>query len=202
MPFDYYTRLSGSDQAIYRKSDRIARIELPDARALGPAVDAVQDALAADDRGAVERAAGRLALELMAQLEVAPVTLRVLAVRPSDSSGELHGLYFAEEGEQAVVQVWMRTAARRQVVAPRTFLRTLLHELCHHLDYTLFGLDDSFHTEGFFQRESSLTRELLAVSGRDARKRSVRTEPQAKKRTPRRRARRPDDPQLELFPSS
>jgi hypothetical protein len=50
----------------------------------------------------------------------------------------------------------MRTAKRKQVVAFKTFLRTVLHELCHHLDYEYFGLEDSFHTEGFYQRESNL----------------------------------------------
>ena len=50
----------------------------------------------------------------------------------------------------------------RQVVKFRTFLRTLLHELCHHLDYELLDLADSFHTEGFYKRESSLLRQLLS----------------------------------------
>ena len=54
-----------------------------------------------------------------------------------------------------------RTAQRRQVVAFRTFLRTLLHELCHHLDYTLFELGYSFHTQGFYRRESNLMRQVL-----------------------------------------
>jgi hypothetical protein len=55
----------------------------------------------------------------------------------------------------------MRTAQRHQVVRFRTFLRTLLHELCHHLDYELLELPDSFHTDGFYRRESSLLRQLL-----------------------------------------
>jgi hypothetical protein len=54
----------------------------------------------------------------------------------------------------------MRTAKQQRVVAFRTFLRTLLHEMCHHIDYTLYGLAESFHTEGFFRRESSLVRQL------------------------------------------
>ena len=56
----------------------------------------------------------------------------------------------------------MRTAYHKRVVAFRTFLRTLLHEVCHHLDYELLKLEDSFHTEGFFKRESSLFKQLLA----------------------------------------
>jgi hypothetical protein len=55
----------------------------------------------------------------------------------------------------------MKTAAHARVVRFRAFLRTLLHEVVHHLDVTLLGLDDSFHTEGFFRRESSLVRQLL-----------------------------------------
>ena len=55
----------------------------------------------------------------------------------------------------------MRTAARRQVVAFKTFLRTLSHELCHHLDYELFTMPETFHTEGFYKRESSLANALL-----------------------------------------
>jgi uncharacterized damage-inducible protein DinB len=47
------------------------------------------------------------------------------------------------------------------VVAFRTFLRTLLHELCHHLDYQHLRLADSFHTEGFYKRESSLFHQLV-----------------------------------------
>ena len=54
----------------------------------------------------------------------------------------------------------MCTAQRRKVVAFRSFLRTLLHEICHHLDYELFHLPESFHTEGFYKRESSLFHQL------------------------------------------
>ena len=57
----------------------------------------------------------------------------------------------------------MRTARRKQVVAFRTFLRTLLHEFCHHLDYECYKLHDSFHTEGFYKRESSLLKQLLPL---------------------------------------
>ena len=84
-------------------------------------------------------------------------------VRPSDAHGELHGLYTPSNGgpKRDTVQVWMYTARRRQVVAFKTFLRTLLHELCHHLDYERLKLDDSFHTEGFYKRESSLMYAIL-----------------------------------------
>jgi hypothetical protein len=55
----------------------------------------------------------------------------------------------------------MRTAKRGDVVRTRTFLRTLLHEVCHHLDFALFSLPNSFHSKGFYQRESSLLRVVV-----------------------------------------
>ena len=63
----------------------------------------------------------------------------------------------------------MRTAAKQQVVAFKSFLRTVVHELAHHLDYELFALEETFHTEGFYKRESSLANALFAqesASGR------------------------------------
>ena len=82
----------------------------------------------------------------------------------------LHGLYtFATEDKLPRLEVWMRTRANEQVVKFRTFLRTVCHELLHHLDVTVFALDDSFHTEGFFRRESSLVRALLGEEKRPRR---------------------------------
>jgi hypothetical protein len=88
---------------------------------------------------------------------VPPVWVRVAARRPHNQRGELHGLYSpGTPPARDTISLWMFTAKRAQVVAPRTFLRTLLHELCHHLDYTHLRLRDSLHTQGFYQRESSL----------------------------------------------
>ena len=98
---------------------------------------------------------------------VPKVKVRVLARRPADGEGELHGLYEPnDDGSPPRISVWMRTAQRKQVVAFKTFLRTLIHELCHHLDYELFALDETFHTEGFYKRESSVVTALLAQTSR------------------------------------
>ena len=76
--------------------------------------------------------------------------------------GELHGLYEPdEELPTARISVWMRTAQKKQVVAFRSFLRTLVHEFLHHLDYEHFKLPETFHTEGFYRRESSLANALF-----------------------------------------
>ncbi len=161
MPFPYYTRLSSRDRAVYRESDAVATVTLPRPETLHPIVDDLRAALSSEDRRAVEVAAGRLAVGLTRLLGLPPVSLRVLAVRPSSTWGELHGLYTREPGREARIELWMRTARHKRVVAFRTFLRTLLHEVGHHLDYEHLRLRESFHTEGFFKRESSLFRQLV-----------------------------------------
>lgn len=163
MPFDYYQRLNKRDQRTYRESDAVATIPLPIPADLSALVKAVQMALAAEDRSALGLACQELVDEVNLQLQAPPCDIRVLAARPSRNWGELHGLYEPiDTATTARITVWMRTAKRRQVVAFRSFFRTVLHELCHHLDYEHLKLDDSFHTEGFFKRESSLFHQLVS----------------------------------------
>ncbi len=169
--FSYYQRLSAADRRIYRASDAAPDIALPDAAALRPLALALATALVSERRAAVQSAAARLCAGITHQLGAPPLRVQVLSRRPSNAEGELHGLYTsADDDEPARIQVWMRTAEQRRVVAYRTFLRTLLHEMCHHLDLELLELGDTFHTEGFFRRESSLCRQLAAPAARAARR--------------------------------
>jgi len=161
MPFAYYERLSARDRAIYRRSDSVTTLVLPRPRELHALVDELRLSLASEERREIEAASSSLALGLGGQLELPPVRVEVLAVRPSADWGELHGLYTREAGRTPRVQLWMRTAHHKRLVAFRTFLRTLLHELGHHVDYERLELADSFHTEGFFRRESSLFHQLV-----------------------------------------
>jgi hypothetical protein len=162
MRFAYYRSLSRKDKSIYDASDGILSVALPRAEGLRTIVEVLRQALERDDRAVVEAACARLALGITVLLEVDPVDVKVLAVRPELRYGELHGLYTRDDGPRRPrIQVWMRTLRHKRVVAFRTFLRTLLHEICHHLDYTLFALADSFHTQGFYSRESTLFKQLV-----------------------------------------
>jgi len=161
MPFAYYQRLSARERAIYRKSDAVTSMTLPRPAELQALVEGLRRALATEELRSVEAGASALALGLVGQLELAPVRIQVLAVRPSADWGELHGLYTREAGRAPRIELWMRTAHHKRIVAFRTFLRTLLHEVGHHVDYERLELADSFHTEGFFRRESSLFHQLV-----------------------------------------
>lgn len=162
MPFAYYNKLSRARQLIYRKSDAIEALSIPPGLPLGGAIAAIADGLRREHRASAQRACQGLVDALADGYRVPAVRVKVLLQRPADDYGELHGLYEPEEdGARACITVWMRTAQKKQVVAFKTFLRTLIHEVCHHLDYELFALEETLHTEGFYKRESSLVSELL-----------------------------------------
>ena len=161
MPFSYFERLSVSAKRIYLASDAIKEVALPNAEMLQPLLPLLREALLKDDHRAVSAAADALVLGITKLMRVPEVSVVVLAERPRRKGSELHGLYTVVPGRKPQIKVWMRTAAFGKVVAFKTFLRTLLHEVLHHLDYSHYKLRDSFHTAGFYSRESSLVRQLM-----------------------------------------
>lgn len=162
MPLAYYRRLSRADKRIYDQSDRLHTVPVPAPTALACSLLALDEGLRDNAHRPTQKASHRLVGDLLAQLGAPPVTVRVLARRPSDEESELHGLYEMPEQGRPVIRAWMRTAVHNRPVAFKSFLRTLLHEVVHHLDFTHFGLRESFHTEGFFKREAHLARQLLS----------------------------------------
>ena len=83
--------------------------------------------------------------------------VRALAARPlrvrENSTIELFGDYTLST---AVIRVWTRTAVRKQVTSFGTFLSTLCHEFCHHLDCERFKFSRTPHTRGFYERAAIL----------------------------------------------
>src|SRR5256712_117742 len=83
--------------------------------------------------------------------------LRVLAARPlrvrENWASELFGDYHPET---MLIRIWMRTAVRKEITSFGTFLSTLCHEFCHHLDFQRFRFPDSWHTRGFYERTATL----------------------------------------------
>ena len=163
MVFSYYNRLSKQQKKIYRESDKVSVIRLSTIRGCKTRIKNIETAQKQEDRVKTEIACRELIQKLISIFDIPPVRIKVFSARPHDEWGELHGLYTTAEGrKQALINVWMRTAKKHKVVAFRSFLRTVLHELCHHLDYVYLHLEDSFHTEGFYKRESSLFHQLVS----------------------------------------
>lgn len=163
MVFSYYRQLNAAHKKIYRKSDEISAVPLPPDTRYFTLTGKIEHALSAADKRGVWDACQALSNRITCALAVPDVTIVVLERRPVSEAEELYGFYKPREDEAAaMISVWMRTARRQQVVAFKTFLRTLLHELCHHIDYEYFQFAESFHTEGFYKRESSLFHQLVA----------------------------------------
>jgi len=159
--FDFYNRLSASRRRVYERSDGLEAPRL-EAAVMTPLGEQLRVKLEAEKQSAVRQASQILADAFNTQLGLPRVRISVLRIRPQRGGSEYHGYYDgAEGGKSARITLWMFTARRRQVVAYRTFLRTLVHELCHHLDFEGFRLAESFHTEGFYQRESALFRGIV-----------------------------------------
>ena len=69
--------------------------------------------------------------------------------------------WFAEgRVSRARIRIYHRTAVRQQVISPKVFLNTLLHEWVHHWDFAGLGLPRSPHTAGFYARLRALAEAL------------------------------------------
>jgi hypothetical protein len=61
---------------------------------------------------------------------------------------------------RARIRIYHRTAVRQQVISPKVFLNTLLHEWVHHYDFDGLRLARSPHTSGFYARLRALAEAL------------------------------------------
>jgi hypothetical protein len=144
--------------AEFLASDRLGALELrPDDR-LRAAARAIEAGMKTGKTAPVRQACAEFLTVAAEFYQVENPTLRVLSARPirvreGGWASELFGDYHPAT---KVIRVWMRTAVRNQVTSFGTFLSTLCHEFCHHLDYARFGFADSLHTRGFYERTAIL----------------------------------------------
>lgn len=145
-----------ANRAGFLESDRIRTLGLPqDGQlvAIAKSLELAMKATSAD----VRRACAQFLDAASEFYEVPACGIRVLAARPlrvrEHWTTELFGDYAPET---MLIRVWMRTAVRKEITSFGTFLSTLCHEFCHHLDYQKFGFRDSWHTRGFYDRAAAL----------------------------------------------
>ncbi len=146
-----------SHLAAFRESDRITTLNLPQDDSLPRIAKAIESAMESGQTAPLRRASAGFLNIASEFYQVNNCDVRVLAARPlrvrEHWTTELYGDY---DPERMLIRVWMRTAVRKEITSFGTFLSTLCHELCHHLDYTKFGFPDSWHTRGFYERAAVL----------------------------------------------
>src|SRR5207302_4524731 len=124
------------NQAEFLKSDRTKDLDLSQNTFLPDIAKHLESAMKAGTVAEVRKACAEFLAIASDFYKVPPCGVRVLAARPlrvrERWSTELFGDYHPET---VLIRVWMRTAVRKDVTSFGTFLSTLRHEFCHHLDF-------------------------------------------------------------------
>ena len=144
-------------RAGFLESDRIKTLDLPHDGRLLTISQSIESAMEAGPTVGVRRTCAEFLDAASEFYRVPACGIRVLSSRPlrvrENWSTELFGDYTPET---MLIRVWMKTAVRKEVTSFGTFLSTLCHEFCHHLDFQRFGFLDSGHTRGFYERAAVL----------------------------------------------
>jgi len=156
--FTDYPPRSQKLYAAFLESDKSASLEVPDNQRLCSLAKAVENAMESSQQSSVGLACADFLAAAAHFYRVSNPHVRVLAARPirvreGGWASELFGDY---DPEKILIRIWMRTAVRKKVTSFGTFLATLCHEFCHHLDCEKFGFKDSPHTRGFYERVAAL----------------------------------------------
>ena len=142
----------------FLESDQLTSLAVPQDDLLSALARSVDSTMKQGRSTLVHQACTELLTAASELYKVQRPAVRVLAARPlrvreGGGATELFGDY---SPGAMLIRVWMRTAVRKQVTSFGTFLSTLCHEFCHHLDYQRFGFRDSWHTRGFYERTAVL----------------------------------------------
>jgi hypothetical protein len=117
----------------------------------------IKAALANDNQKELQAACKELLDTLAEAYKVKSPTIKILASRPLKTTDNWVEETFGDyDPEKAHIRLWMRTAVQKKATSYGTFLATLCHEFCHHLDMVSLGLPETFHTRGFYERTALL----------------------------------------------
>lgn len=146
-----------SEKEEYARSDKLISLPLPPADPLREYALQLKEALANEDRKAILSASKLLLNTLSDDFAVERPKTKILSVRPREVRGDWEFQTFGDyDTETAVLRLWMKTAIQKKTSAYGTFLNTLVHEFCHHLDVVSLDMPNTFHTRGFYERVGEL----------------------------------------------
>lgn len=149
--------LPRKNRAGFLESDRNRTLDLPRDGRLPSIARSIESAMRCETSLHVHRFCAQFLSAASEFYQVPNCAIRILAARPlrvrERGTFELFGDY---DPETSAIRIWMRTAVRKEITSFGTFLSTLCHEFCHHLDFQKFGFKDSWHTRGFYERAAVL----------------------------------------------
>ena len=148
-----------TNKTVYKKSNRITHTQFQPTAA---SVNYAKTLLTATNVSERQSVGQNLLDEISRSLSIPSPLLNVNDKRQNHSlkNGRLarktYGTYKAGK-----ITISNKTAIRESILAPKTFLDTLLHEFMHHYDYEVLKFPSSLHTAGFYYRLGDITRKLI-----------------------------------------
>ena len=146
-----------AELASFNESDRITTLAVPPQAEVLTQTQSIETGMKIGKARDVHIGCAQFLKSLSRFYQVPPCGIRVLASRPlrirENWSSELFGDY---DPSTMAIRVWMRTAVKKDITSFGTFLSTLCHEYCHHLDLQHFNFPDSWHTRGFYECAAAL----------------------------------------------
>lgn len=124
------------------------------------------DSLKLGDDEDIKKYSNLLLSELNSMYNLPHLTVHTSGKRRlTRSGGQYYGLYRTRGDTQKKysISIFSRTAKTQNYVAPKTFLRTLIHEWGHHYDRHVLSLENTYHTKGFYDRINMLYGQLKEV---------------------------------------
>jgi hypothetical protein len=159
---------STANKEEYLRSDAMKSLGLPAEVRLQQCAKDLEVLLKSQDRRKIEVASNELAAIVAGGFGVAIPTVKILGVRPLEEHGDRVDETFGDyDFATARIRLWMRTAVLEKTTSYGTFLSTLCHELCHHLDVVGFGLPHTYHTCGFYERAGLLYHHVRGTPPRE-----------------------------------
>jgi hypothetical protein len=164
-----------ASRAGFLESDRIKTLDLPQDGGLLAIAESTESAIKGTRTVDVRRACAEFLAASSRFYKVPDCGFRVLAARPLRVREQWTSELFGDcSPETMLIRVWMRTEVRKEITSFGTFLSTLCHGFCHHLDFQRFRFPDSWHTRGFYReplcfttmRENTAEKTLLGSRGR------------------------------------
>ena len=153
------------DTPDFIRSDKFPKLEY---RPTGGERELTRKLIASTSANEREALGQKLLDNICRSLKIPRTRLRVFEKRQPHKlrGGKLaYKLYGTYNCETAVIEIANLTSVRKQVVAGKTFLDTLIHELMHHIDRKFLRIPSTPHSPGFYKRIEDLKTKLMRMKG-------------------------------------
>jgi len=148
----------------FHKSDSIKTVDLRCQMELKQILLETQKIYLGANEDTIVEGMQKLANAVCEQLGAQPTEVEIAKEIPYDDYGPLHGYYLPKEPKwPALIVLCLLHINTDDRITFKHLVEVFVHELVHHLDFALYDLGDSFHTDGFDKRQKYLIAEFVGM---------------------------------------